>query len=143
MDDSSSSAGSDIGGTDVDLGQLVTVLQIGNQVHSQIAKALLDRMQPPASKSQLAITGSSVGTLVKSGAGFLVSVSVTTPSTATTLTGTIYDTATVANSTNTNVFALIPSSGIQTYNWPFTSGLVVAPSTSGPQVVSVSYFSTS
>jgi len=124
------------------LGQLCNVLQTTNRIGSLSAQLLIERLIPPANNSQLGISGSSVGTLVKVGSGLLTSVSVTTPSTGT-VAGLIYDSATVANSTSSNIMVLIPSSGFQTFNFPFANGLVVQPSSISTQVVSVSYFSTS
>src|SRR5262245_33611183 len=133
-----SSASSQV--TEFDVSPLVTVLQLSNQVLSKVATGITSQFPAQsATRSQLAISNSSAGgTLVKAGAGYLMSVSVTTPSTGA-VAGQLYDSASVANSTHTNVFALIPSSGIQTYNWPFANGLVVQPSSISTQVVSVSY----
>jgi hypothetical protein len=78
--------------------------------------------------------GISSDALVVTGPGRLVTVSVITAASG----GTIHDTDTVANATNSNAIYTIPSStGATVINFPFFDGLVIKPAATS--VVSVSF----
>lgn len=132
MDDQNSnipSAGSD---------QLITVLKFGNQNMSQLVTQLVTRFSAQcATQAVLGVSNSTAGgTQIVQGAGYLISISVTVPSTGGA--GTVYDSDTIVGVGSSVAIGIIPSSGIITYNWPFTRGIVVQPS-SGASYVSVSY----
>lgn len=123
----------------IDISDLVTSIKNGNQNSAKIALQLQNRLAAQTAINT-ALASSYVaagGVLISTSAGWLVSVSITSPSTG--LTGLCYDVASVANAGSSNAFAIIPSSGFITYNWPFLNGLVVQPSSSGTHTVSVSY----
>jgi hypothetical protein len=123
----------------VDISALLTALQIGNRNSAGIVDQLDRRFaSQTADNTRIAIANSTAGgTLVSSSPCYLVSISVVVASTG--LTGLCYDSASVLNAGSTNAFAVIPSSGFMTVNWPCLNGLVVQPSTSGTQTVAVSY----
>lgn len=123
----------------IEMSALITALQLGNRNSAAIVDQLQRRFaSQAANNSRLAIANSTAGgTLVSSVPCYLVSISVTTSSTG--LTGLCYDSASVLNAGSTNAFAVISSSGFSVVNWPCLKGLVVQPSSSGTQTVSVSY----
>lgn len=120
---------------------LVTTVAVGNQATASIADQIKSKLA--ANTATTPYTGilysSAGGTLVNVGAGYLVLLSVTVPSTGTTMTGTLYDAATLANAVSSNAFATIQMQGMQRVDWPFQNGLVVQPSSSGPMAVAVAY----
>ena len=129
------------GDISIDFSAIVTALQLGNQQSAAIVNQLNTRFASQvATETRLAIafsTAGGTGTLVSSSPCYLVSISVTTPSTGPT--GLCYDSASILNAGSTNAFAVIPSSGLLTLNWPTQNGLVVQPSSQGSHTVSVSY----
>lgn len=135
MDDTAASQQS----INVDVSALLTALQIGNRNSAAIVNELQQRFASQvADTTSIGIANSTAGgTLVTSSPCYLVSISVVAPSTG--LTGLCYDSASVLNAGSSNAFAIIPSSGFMTVNWPCLHGLVVQPSSSGSQTVSVSY----
>ena len=73
-------------------------------------------------------------TVVKSGVGRIVKVSVTVAGAV----GNIYDSASTTGNSATNLIAVIPAVvGVYTLEWPVGTGIVIAPGAA--QVVSVSY----
>ena len=78
--------------------------------------------------------GISADSLVKSGSGRLVTVSVITAASG----GKIYDVASVADAADANAIYSIPNAiGSVSVNFPFSNGLVIKPAAGS--VVSVSY----
>lgn len=119
---------------------VVTVLKLGNQNMSQLialTKTFVSLECPTGTSLGIGYSASG-GFQVARGMGAVVSISVITASTSATLTGTVYDSATLVGLGSSAAIAVIPSSGVLTLNWPFTTGLVVQPSSAG-QIVSVSY----
>lgn len=124
------------------LAPLVTAVQIANQNMSQLIQTI-GRTFPAESPtlSSLSIvhsTASGNGTMIKEGPGFLMSISINTTASAT-VAGKVYDVNSAINAGSTNVMALIPLSGTQSYGYPFVNGLVVQPSSTGSQSISVFY----
>lgn len=119
---------------------LVTVLKLANQNMSQLITQITKRFgAQTAQLSKLGISNlASSGTQVVIGNGFLCSVSVTVPASITSITGTVYDSNTITGIGSSCAIGVIPSSGIVTFNWPYTLGLVIR-SASSNQTVSVSY----
>lgn len=126
-------------GVSIDISRLITTLQLGNQQSAAIVNQLKTRFAAQAAtETKLATAYSTAGgTLISSDSCYLVSISVTTASTGTT--GLCYDSAAILNAGSTNTFAVIPSSGILTLNWPCLNGLVIQPSSQGTHTVSVSF----
>lgn len=125
----------------IDVSDIVTALQFGNQQSAAIATQLKTRFAAQAANNtRLATafsTASGTGTLVSSSPCYLVSISVTTASTGPT--GLCYDSASTLNAGSSNAFLVIPSSGFMIVDWPCLNGLVVQPSSQGGHTVSVSY----
>lgn len=135
-----------LGGT-LDLTGLQNPLQAGNQLMSGLTAALRRGLAVGAPYlSTLSVTYSSAGgTTVVTGPGtanggsaYLCSIFVTTPSTGSTF-GFVYDSASPASVSSTNIMALIPLSGSEVYNIPFVNGLTIQPSSISTQRVSVYY----
>ena len=125
------------------LNPLVTAIQIGNQQTAGIARAVASYFPSEGALStRLAITSTfaSTATLVATGPGYLIDVSVLQASSSAT-TGMIYDSATTIVSCFINGMTVIPSSvGFCNFPMPFVNGLVVFPSTVGIlHTVSVTY----
>lgn len=79
----------------------------------------------------LAVSG--VASVIKTGVGSLVTINVISASGV----GAVYDTALAASAATANQIGVIPATaGTYTYNFPFTNGLVINPSSS---VISVNY----
>ena len=79
----------------------------------------------------LAVSG--VAAVIKTGVGSLVTINVISASGV----GAVYDTALAASAATANQIGVIPATaGTYTYNFPFTNGLVINPSSS---VISVNY----
>lgn len=119
---------------------MVTVLKLGNQNMSQLITQIIKRFG--AQSAQLAKLGisnaTSSGTQVVIGNGYLISISVTVASSGTGITGTVYDSNTITGVGSSVAIGIIPSSGTITFNWPYSSGLVIRTGSSN-QTVSVSY----
>lgn len=126
----------------IDLGPLQTIIQIGNQVTSKIAQNIASYFPAMgALNTRLGITSTvtSTATLVVTGAGNLIAISVTNASSNST-TGMIYDAATTAASSSQAMLVIPSCAGYYSYPFPFVSGLVVKPSTAGDaHTVAVSY----
>jgi hypothetical protein len=74
-------------------------------------------------------------TLVKPANGFVATISVNAVGSTT---GAIYDAASIASASASNLIAVIPEAvGVYAINFPFKSGLVVAPGTG--HTLSVAY----
>ena len=124
----------------MDLNPLITALQLGNQVASKTAEAITHAfVQHGRALNHLNILYSSNGTLVIEGDGYLCSVSVIVPCTTSSLSGYAYDAAAAALSSDSNRFLVLPTSGFWTYDFPFTNGLVIKPSSISSHTVAVSY----
>lgn len=125
------------------LSDLVSILKLSNENASKLITTLSECLAgQSANQTSLGVIASTTAAssgcvLISTSVTYLVSVSVTTASTGPT--GTMYDSASVANAGSTNAFAIIPSSGYVVYNWPITQGLVIKPSSQGGHTVSVSY----
>lgn len=126
--------------------ELVNTLIVANQNTSRLIQNLtLALGAMSAQNTSLAIAYSSIASssgctlipLSTAVTSFCVQVVVTSASTGSG-TGKLYDCASVANAGSSNMFAIIPSSGSVTLNWPLKAGLVVQPS-SQSQTVAVSY----
>jgi len=137
--------------SNVDMSGIQTALQLANQNFSQFLTkfAFCLPSQAPYNSALNIAYSSAGGTTVGKGGGtqgtgrdYLVSIAVTTNTTATSTyatIGKIYDAASPANVTAANYMAQIPVSGIQVYNLPFINGLTINPSSISGQIVSV-YF---
>jgi hypothetical protein len=128
--------------TDYDLNPLINVLQLGNQVASKTAETVTHAMVQGGRAllhKNITYLPSSAATLVMEGDGYLVSVSVVVPCTTSSLAGFIYDAASVALASASNAIIPIESSGFHTYNFPFSEGLVVRPSSLSGHLIAVSY----
>src|SRR4051812_24839558 len=95
----------------IDISQLITVLQLGNQQSAAIVNQLKTRFADQAAQNtSLAIAYSTAGgTLVTSSPCYLAMISITTASTGST--GLCYDSASVLNAGSTNAFMAIQASG--------------------------------
>jgi hypothetical protein len=81
-----------------------------------------------------ASNGLSANTVVKTGPGRIVRVSVTTAGAV----GAIYDSATVGAIGASNLIGVVPATvGIYYFDWPVLSGIVYAPGAA--QVASITY----
>lgn len=80
------------------------------------------------------LTGISTDSLVYTGSGRIVILSVIVPGSG----GTIHDSTTVNDANNSNAICAIPDVvGIYAVNFPFTNGLVVKPASAS--IVSITY----
>ena len=126
----------------VSLAPMVTALQIANQNMSQLIQrigAIFPAETPTLSSLSVAFsTAVGNGTLIKEGSGFLMSISANTTASAT-VAGRVYDANSAVNAGSTNLMTLVPLSGTQSYVYPFANGLVVQPSSTGSQSISVFY----
>lgn len=120
---------------------LVSVLAVGNQATARIAQAIIDNLSGQSAQATLLSISFSTagGTLVSTRPGYLVSISVVTPSTTANLTGLAYDSASVANVGSSNSFVQVPAFGFMSVNWPFANGLVIQPSSFSSHKVVVAY----
>jgi hypothetical protein len=129
-------------GAVVNLSPLVTALQLANQNMSQLIQKIGTTFPAEApTLSSLSVAFSTAvgnGTLIKEGSGFLMAISANTTAAAT-VAGKAYDANSAINAGSTNVMTLIPLSGTQSYAYPFVNGLVVQPSSTGSQSISVFY----
>jgi len=84
--------------------------------------------------SEASVLNITAATVVKTGAGYLGRISVTTAGSA----GAVYDYATTSGTGAASLIAVIPAVvGTYAFDWPVTAGIVIAPGAS--QVVSVAY----
>lgn len=105
------------------LGCFLAALGVAHEARAQYAT------QPPTNKLNITAT-----TVVKPAQGMLVAFTVTTAGAV----GAIYDTSTTGAVAASNLIAVIPATvGVYYVQFPFLTGLVVAPGAA--QVVSVSY----
>lgn len=118
------------------------MLKMSLQNMGQLIKTIATAFPAQAATlSSLSIANSSLGgttVSTKTIGGYLMAVSVTTPSTGT-VPGKIYDANSPTNVGSSNILALIPSSGMATFVYPYFAGLTIQPSSVSSQVVSV-YF---
>ncbi len=128
-----------------DMTGIQTALQAGNTNVGRFIQALQLRFpsMSPLQSSLGILYSSAGGTTVAIGSGvngagsdYLMSIHVTVPSTGT---GYIYDANSPANVTTSNRMAIIPSSGLENYNYPFVNGLTVSPTSVSGQQVAVYY----
>ena len=124
--------------------ELITTLQTANQNAGIMTRTLANSLAAHSAQNAACGITYNATTPASSGAYFITSsvtyctmITVTVPSSGGG-TGFVYDSASVANATSSNSFAVIPSCGSVNLDWPLKYGLVVQPS-SQSQVVSVSY----
>ncbi len=117
------------------------LLRLGNQQQGNLIRALdtiFGAQSARASALSVAYSTGGGTTISSTGIGYLIAVTVVTPSTGTY--GYVYDTNSPANVSSTNAMACINSSvGIQVYNIPYLEGLTVQPSSSNGHTVAIYY----